>query len=156
MLNNEEVGVINNSTGTIELGGDTFVVAQPLRSDLFSFWKHCRKLAQNSFDLKSEIEGVKTLDVSENIKTNLIAAVILQSKNEPSQLQLWEAMNSCEGVAYLTFLLTRKHNKVKLENIKKLINEDNIDETLINLEDACGMRVITEHIKTDPLLRTTK
>jgi len=153
-MTNEEIAVLNNNLGTLKLGTRDLLVNQPTRSDLFSFWKYCRKLAINQFDLKEKIAEYE--DLPGDIRKPLINALIIEAKSEPAPAKVWEAMSSPEGVAFLTFLLTREVNKVELKDIKKLINEENVDDILIQLEDECGMRVITENLHTDPLVKMPK
>ncbi len=155
-LTNNEVATLNNSLGTIKLGNKTLLVAQPKRSDLFSFWKYCRNMAKRQFSFKEKIAELGLDDLPEDVRRPLINALIIEAKSEPTTALVWEMMSSPKGIGFLTFLLTREHNEVELDELLILIDATNVDNVLIDLEDACGMRVITENLRTDPLVKKTK
>lgn len=146
-MQTEELAILNNSLGTIVVKNKTLLVAQPKRSDIFSFWRYCRDLAKQSQSIKEKVAELDGLP--EDVRKPLINVLILENKGEPTPSMVWEFMASPKGIAFLTFLLTREHNKVTLDELNALITHENVDKVIVDLEDASGMRVITENLKTD-------
>jgi len=149
-MTNEEHAVLSNALGSIEIGGRTFLVAQPKRSDLFSFWQFCRtKAKSNKPALSDELSQLAGLP--DDIRAVAVPLIINKHNPEPDASSVWEAMASPEGIAFLTFLLTRQHNKVDLAQLNSAITSENVDQVTTDLEDASGMRVITSGLRTDPV-----
>ena len=146
-MKTEELAILNGSLGTIVINNKTFLVSQPKRSDIFSFWKYARNAAKSSLSIKDKVAELDNLP--DDIRKPLINVLIIEAKSEPATSLVWEYMTSPKCVAFLMYLLVKNNQDVKLEDLEALININNVDKVIVDLEDASGMRVITENLKTD-------
>ncbi len=130
---------VTGAPGTIDLGGQTYLVAQPTDEDFATLRSHLK--AKLDSPLKAIADDLKYLapaDRAEAIK----AAVALKTGGgaELTPQYVQEQLMQPPGAAFLAWLLVRRnHPDVKLDDVKAAVTGDNVLAVLADLKRASGM-----------------
>lgn len=145
MSENLESEASVSAPGTIQLCGETYLVAKPTERDVFAVFFHAKKEAQKLFNPFTEVmDSIKGLVVSEDQKTALLLqAHRVQLSREVPEDAITNYLTSPAGCAFYAWMLIRKeHPNIKLEDLRKEINEDNVLSVFSDLDVASGADLI--------------
>jgi hypothetical protein len=132
--------------GTIELGGNTILVAKATEKDVFAIFSNAKKQAKkmynplrDSLDLLKDVPGVTDAQKSEII---MLAYKAKMSGAVPEDV-ITEYITSPQGCAFQIYVLTRKTQPdLKLDKIQSYINDENCVAIFAELDEATGVNLI--------------
>jgi hypothetical protein len=130
--------------GTIELGGTTYLVAQPDDRTFAALNKHFREQMQNP--IQAIADDLKYLP-PEYRRMAIDAAVALKAGGgvEVSEAFIRERLMEPAGCAFLAWLLILpNHPEVTQEAVRAHVTPDNVMDTNARLFAASGMKALVE------------
>jgi hypothetical protein len=132
--------------GSIELGGETYLVSQPTKGDFVTLNKELEKI------WKAKNEGRKSsviADIAQDLKLlppefqkmAMDSAMEAVKDRSPTKHELSSILFEREGVAFWAWLLIRKTQpSIKLATIRAGITDDNLDQICGQLLEANGLK----------------
>lgn len=142
--------------GTIELDGTTYLVSSPTDSDIFMLMQYVTKIAKKSYKPVSEaalmLKGLTDISQTARDEIMLTAYKAGNSQEIPAE-RINEVMMSPVGCRFFAFILLKKNQpELKLEDLTKLITEDNWIEIFSELDEASGLRFIHKGLESSGFL----
>lgn len=140
--------------GTITLGEQVFLVAQPTDADFVTLRRHLRELflQRARTPLKAIMEDLKGLPPG--VQQEVLKAAVAQQAgggSEPTSEALQQLLFEPDGCRFWVWLLARKHQPLlKLEELLPLITPETVDDTLAQLLRASGFKDMDPNVSGRP------
>lgn len=148
----ESEGLVS-APGTIQLGGKLYLCAKPTERDVFSVFFYAKKEAKKLFNpFREVIDSLSDLPVTEDQKKELLLqAGRVKSSGEVPYDAISNYLTSPSGAAFYAYVLLRKEQpEVKLEELRKLITEENVLDIFADLDEASGANLIHKTFSDTP------